>query len=101
MEKIDHRLEVLEGFVTAFLNLDRVIDIIRYDADPKAALMAEEWSRRQPKAMSEKDYVSPLSLPHTEDGLSEVQVEAILNMRLYQLTNLEAEKIEPETSKAL
>jgi topoisomerase-4 subunit A len=29
MEKIDHRLEVLEGFITAFLNLDRVIDIIR------------------------------------------------------------------------
>ena len=34
MEKIDYRLEVLEGFVIAFLNLDRVIDIIRYDDDP-------------------------------------------------------------------
>ena len=89
MEKIDHRLEVLEGFVTAFLNLDRVIDIIRYDADPKAALMAEDWGRRQARATSEKDYVSPLSLPHTEDGLSEVQVEAILNMRLRSLRKLE------------
>jgi topoisomerase-4 subunit A len=89
MEKIDHRLEVLEGFVTAFLNLDRVIDIIRYDADPKAALMAEDWSRRQARATSEKDYVSPLSLPHTDDGLSEVQVEAILNMRLRSLRRLE------------
>jgi topoisomerase-4 subunit A len=89
MEKIDHRLEVLEGFVTAFLNLDRVIDIIRYDADPKAALMAEDWSRRQSRATSEKDYVSPLSLPHTDDGLSEVQVEAILNMRLRSLRRLE------------
>ena len=39
MAKIDHRLEVLEGFIVAFLNLDRVIDIIRYDDDPKAALM--------------------------------------------------------------
>ena len=29
LDKIDHRLEVLEGFITAFLNLDRVIDIIR------------------------------------------------------------------------
>ncbi|MFN6952998.1 MAG: DNA topoisomerase IV subunit A, partial [Albidovulum sp.] len=96
MEKIDHRLEVLEGFVTAFLNLDRVIDIIRYDADPKAALMAEDWSRRQAKAASEKDYVSPLSLPHTEDGLSEVQVEAILNMRLRSLRKLEEMELRKE-----
>ena len=89
MDKIDHRLEVLEGFITAFLNLDRVIDIIRYDADPKAALMAEDWARKQVRATSEHDYVSPLSLPHTEDGLSEVQVEAILNMRLRSLRKLE------------
>jgi topoisomerase-4 subunit A len=89
MEKIDRRLEVLEGFVTAFLNLDRVIDIIRYDADPKAALMSEDWGRKQARATSEKDYVSPLSLPHTDDGLSEVQVEAILNMRLRSLRRLE------------
>jgi topoisomerase-4 subunit A len=89
MEKIDHRLEVLEGFITAFLNLDRVIDIIRYDADPKAALMAEDWGRKPVRATSEKDYVSPLTLPHTDDGLSEVQVEAILNMRLRSLRKLE------------
>ncbi|MGB0736260.1 MAG: DNA gyrase subunit A, partial [Paracoccaceae bacterium] len=38
VEKIDHRLEVLEGLIIAFLNLDRVIDIIRYDDDPKLAL---------------------------------------------------------------
>ena len=43
VEKIDHRLEVLEGLIIAFLNLDRVIDIIRYDDDPKLALMAENW----------------------------------------------------------
>jgi len=89
MDKIDHRLEVLEGFITAFLNLDRVIDIIRYDADPRAALMAEDWARKQARATSEKDYVSPLTLPHSADGLSEVQVEAILNMRLRSLRKLE------------
>ncbi|MEZ5772531.1 MAG: DNA topoisomerase IV subunit A [Defluviimonas denitrificans] len=89
MDKIDHRLEVLEGFITAFLNLDRVIDIIRYDADPKSALMAEDWARKQARATSEKDYVSPLTLPHSTDGLSEVQVEAILNMRLRSLRKLE------------
>jgi topoisomerase-4 subunit A len=89
MEKIDHRLEVLEGFITAFLHLDRVIDIIRYDADPKAALMAEDWAVRRARAGSEADYVSPLSLPHSDDGLTEVQAEAILNMRLRSLRRLE------------
>ena len=88
MDKIDHRLEVLEGFIIAFLNLDRVIDIIRYDDDPKAALMAEDWGRDHVRAASEKDYVSPL--PATGEGeLSEVQVEAILNMRLRSLRRLE------------
>ena len=57
LDKIDHRLEVLEGFIIAFLNLDRVIDIIRYDDDPKAALMREDWARRHVRATSEKDYV--------------------------------------------
>ena len=89
IDKIDHRLEVLKGFITAFLNLDRVIDIIRYDADPKAALMAEDWAVKRPRATSEADYVSPLSLPHSDDGLTEVQAEAILNMRLRSLRRLE------------
>jgi topoisomerase IV subunit A len=86
MEKIDHRLEVLEGFIIAFLNLDRVIDIIRYDEAPKAALMREEWGRTFVRATSEKDYVSP---PEGEGELSEVQTEAILNMRLRSLRRLE------------
>ena len=85
MEKIDHRLEVLEGLIVAFLNLDRVIDIIRYDDDPKAALMREDWSLDRPRAMNEADYVSP----GPSDGeLSDVQAEAILNMRLRSLLSL-------------
>jgi topoisomerase-4 subunit A len=86
MEKIDHRLEVLEGFIVAFLNLDRVIDIIRYDEEPKPALMREDWSKDHRRATSEKDYVSPAS---GEGELSEVQAEAILNMRLRSLRRLE------------
>jgi len=86
LDKIDHRLEVLEGFITAFLNLDRVIDVIRYDDDPKAALMREDWSRDFVRATSEADYVSP---PEGEGELSDVQVEAILNMRLRALRRLE------------
>lgn len=88
MEKIDHRLEVLEGFIIAFLNLDRVIDIIRYDDKPKEALMAETWGGAFARATSEADYVSPL--PAKDEGeLTEVQAEAILNMRLRSLRRLE------------
>ncbi|GKY88528.1 DNA topoisomerase IV subunit A [Sinisalibacter aestuarii] len=86
MEKIDHRLEVLEGFIVAFLNLDRVIDTIRYDDDPKAALMREDWSKDHVRATNEKDYVSPAP---GEGELSEVQADAILNMRLRSLRRLE------------
>ena len=87
MEKIDHRLEVLEGLIIAFLNLDRVIDIIRYDDDPKAALMAENWSIDHKRATSEKDYIGPDLKAAGE--LTEVQAEAILNMRLRSLRRLE------------
>jgi topoisomerase-4 subunit A len=86
IDKIDARLEVLEGFIITFLNLDRVIDIIRYDDDPKRALMAEDWGKKHPRAASEKDYRSPAV---SEGELSEVQAEAILNMRLRSLRKLE------------
>ncbi|WP_439139154.1 DNA topoisomerase IV subunit A [Roseicyclus sp.] len=86
MDKIDHRLEVLEGFIIAFLNLDRVIDIIRYDDDPKPALMREDWGQDFVRATSEKDYRTP---GPGEGELTEVQAEAILNMRLRSLRRLE------------
>ena len=90
MDKIDHRLEVLEGLIIAFLNLDRVIDIIRYDDDPKKALMFEDWGKDHPKAMDEAAYVSPLGGTVRETpSLTEVQAEAILNMRLRSLRRLE------------
>ncbi|MDK3072117.1 DNA topoisomerase IV subunit A [Sedimentitalea sp. JM2-8] len=93
LARIDHRLEVLEGFITAFLNLDRVIDIIRYDDDPKAAMMREDWSRAFVRATSEKDYLPP---PPGEGELSEVQVDAILNMRLRSLRRLEEMELRSE-----
>ncbi|HKK84910.1 MAG TPA: DNA gyrase subunit A, partial [Roseovarius sp.] len=133
MAKIDHRLEVLQGLITAFLNLDRVIEIIRYDDDPKAALMYEDWSHVHQstltRAMDEGEYRSPLedvdvkalslvadpdmdatgvlsesaperAVPHSyagrENGLSDVQAEAILNMRLRSLRRLEEEALVKE-----
>ncbi|MEO1454726.1 MAG: DNA topoisomerase IV subunit A [Pseudomonadota bacterium] len=103
LQKIDHRLEVLEGFITAFLNLDRVIEIIRYDDEPKRALMHQDWSDTPPRANSEVDYVSPLDSPQADPelGLSEVQAEAILNMRLRALRKLEEIELKAEYDKLL
>jgi len=69
--KIDDRLELLEGFLIAFLNLDRVIEIIRTEDEPKPVMMAEF-------------------------SLTDRQAEAILNMRLRQLRRLEEMEIVKE-----
>jgi topoisomerase IV subunit A len=71
LEKIEHRLEVLGGYLIAFLNLDEVIRIIREEDEPKSELM--------------KTF-----------ELSEVQAEAILNMRLRSLRRLEEEGLRTE-----
>ena len=68
IEKIDDRIELLDGFLVAFLNLDRVIAIIRGEDAPKPVLMAEF-------------------------SLSDRQAEAILNMRLRSLRKLEEMEI--------
>ena len=97
LEKIDHRLEVLGGLLTAYLNLDRVIDIIRYDADPKRALMAEDWTAPLPRAATEAAYVAPpVRAEGFDRGLTEVQAEAILNMRLRSLRRLEEMELRAE-----
>ncbi|TYL94057.1 DNA topoisomerase IV subunit A [Bradyrhizobium rifense] len=69
--QIEHRLEVLGGLLIAYLNIDEVIRIIRTEDEPKPALM---------KAFK----------------LTEVQVEAILNMRLRSLRKLEEMEIRTE-----
>jgi topoisomerase-4 subunit A len=102
MDKIDHRLEVLEGLIVAFLNLDRVIDIIRYDDDPKAALMREDWGKDHPRALNEADYVSPPMVSDDDElGLTEVQTEAILNMRLRSLRKLEEMELVAERDRLM
>ena len=102
LAKIDHRLEVLEGLLVAFLNLDRVIEIIRYDAEPRAALMREDWSRSFTRAESEADYVPPAPVGSEADhGLTEVQADAILNMRLRSLRRLEEMELKAERDRLL
>jgi topoisomerase-4 subunit A len=71
LAQIEHRLEILGGYLIAYLNLDKVIKIIRNEDEPKPVLM--------------KTF-----------KLSEVQAEAILNMRLRNLRKLEEMEIRQE-----
>jgi topoisomerase-4 subunit A len=71
VRKIDHRLEMLGGYLVAYLNLDEVIRIIREEDEPKRVMM-RRWN------------------------LSDVQAEAILNMRLRSLRKLEEIEIRRE-----
>lgn len=71
LDKIAHRMELLQGFLTAYLNLDRVIEIIRNEDEPKPIMMAEF-------------------------SLSDIQAEAILNMKLRSLRRLEEMQLRNE-----
>ena len=74
LAKVEARLHILDGLMVAYLNLDEVIRIVRYEDEPKAALMA----RFQ---------------------LSEAQAEAILETKLRHLARLEEMKIRGEQEK--
>ncbi|MGS9083245.1 DNA gyrase subunit A, partial [Salmonella enterica subsp. enterica serovar Infantis] len=64
LEKVLKRLHILEGVLVAFLNIDEVIEIIRNEDEPKPARMSRF-------------------------GISETQAEAILELNLRHLANLE------------
>jgi len=85
LAKIARRLEVLEGYIVAFLNLDRVIEIIRTVDEPKSALMAEDWPAAGGAAAR----------------LTEAQAEAILNMRLRSLRRLEEMELRAERERLI
>ena len=74
LAKIDHRLDVLAGYLVAYLNLDQVIAIVRHEDDPKSELMRVF-------------------------RLADMQAEAILNMRLRALRKLEEIAIRGENEK--
>lgn len=76
LSKINARLEILEGYLTAYLNLDEIIRIIREEDEPKKIMMAEF-------------------------KLTDNQAEAILNMKLRNLRKLDEEQINAEHSDLL
>ncbi|MDZ4277215.1 MAG: DNA topoisomerase IV subunit A, partial [Erythrobacter sp.] len=76
LDKIASRLELVRGYIIAFLNLDRVIEIIRTEDEPKPLMMAEF-------------------------DLTDRQAEAILNMRLRSLRKLEEMELRKEQDTLL
>ncbi|MBA4130728.1 MAG: DNA topoisomerase IV subunit A [Hyphomicrobium sp.] len=74
LKKIEHRLEVLDGYLIAYLNIDEVIRIVRFEDEPKKTLIARF-------------------------KLTDVQAEAILNLRLKSLSKLEEVEIKAEHDK--
>ncbi len=74
LKKIEHRLEVLDGYLIAYLNLDEVIRIVRFEDDPKQKLIARF-------------------------KLTEIQADSILNLRLKSLSRLEEVEIKAEHDK--
>ncbi|HWU01679.1 MAG TPA: DNA topoisomerase IV subunit A, partial [Novosphingobium sp.] len=76
LDKIAARLELVEGYIIAYLNLDRIIEIIRSEDEPKPVMMAEF-------------------------NLTDRQAEAILNMRLRSLRKLEEMELRGERDDLL
>ncbi|MGN3973777.1 DNA topoisomerase IV subunit A [Tsuneonella sp. SYSU-LHT278] len=76
LDQIAKRLELVEGYIVAYLNLDRVIEIIRTEDEPKPVMMAEF-------------------------SLTDRQVEAILNMRLRSLRKLEEMELRQERDELI
>src|SRR5271169_3604264 len=98
LRKAEERAELLEGYIVALSNLDEFIHIIRSSKnrdEARVKLLAFEWSRAQVETWG----ILIRSEARLEAGryaLTERQVDAILDLRLYQLTGLEIDKVDKE-----
>ena len=113
LRKARDRAHVLEGLAVALANIDEVIELIKAAASPaeaKKGLLARHWKSGAVEAMLERagsDASKPQELGAeyglTEQGyrLTEVQAQAILELRLHRLTGLEQDKILNEYSEIL
>jgi DNA gyrase subunit A len=103
LRKAEERAELLEGYLIALANLDEFIAIIRSSKtrdEARVKLLAFEWSKQQ----VERWGILIRSEARLEAGryaLTERQVDAILELRLYQLTALEIDKVDGEYKELL
>ena len=103
LRQAEQRAETLEGYLIALANLDDFIDIVRNSSNREEArvkLLAYEFSQSQVEQIG----IRIRSAARLVDGrysFSEQQADQILDLRLYQLTGLEREKITGEYSELL
>jgi DNA gyrase subunit A len=103
LRKAEERAEVLEGYLVALANLDEFIHIIRSSRNRDEArikLLAFDFSRPQIEGFGLR-LRNEDRLVNGRYSLSEAQVTAILDLRLYQLTGLEVEKVDAEYRELL
>jgi DNA gyrase subunit A len=95
LRKAEERAETLEGYLIALANLDEFLRIIRGSAnrdEARVKLLAFEFTKRQVEQLGIL-IRNPARLTDGRYAFSEQQADEILNLRLYQLTGLEREKI--------
>jgi DNA gyrase subunit A len=103
LRKAEERAEILEGYLLALAHLDDFIRIIRSSAnrdEAKVKLMAYEFTRPTVESLG----ILIRSEARLENGryvFSEVQINAILDLRLYQLTGMERDKVKNEYDELL
>ncbi|MCS7008826.1 MAG: DNA gyrase subunit A, partial [Chthoniobacterales bacterium] len=103
LRQSEDRAERLEGFLIALSNLDEFIRIIRNSAnreEAKTKILAHEYSRKS----IEKFGIQIRNESRLSNGLyliSEAQADAILDLRLYQLTGMEIQAVRKEYSELL
>ena len=113
LRKARNRAHVLEGLAVALANIDEVIELIKKSANPAEArvqLMAKAWQpgmvvdmikRAGAESSRPDDLESQFGLQEDGYHLSEVQAQAILDLRLHRLTGLEQDKIVDEFKQIL
>jgi DNA gyrase subunit A len=98
LRKAEERAETLECYLIALANLDEFLRIIRGSAnrdEARVKLLAFEFTKRQVEQLGILSR-NPARLTNGRYAFSEQQADDILNLRLYQLTGLEREKIDKE-----
>jgi DNA gyrase subunit A len=103
LRKAEERAETLEGYLIALKNLDEFIRIIRESAnrdEARVKLLAFEFTKRQVEQIGIV-IRNPARLSEGRYAFSEQQTDEILNLRLYQLTGLERERIDKEYKEVI
>ena len=103
LKKAEDRAEILEGFLIALANLDDFIRIIRTSQnrdEARVKLMAYEFTKNNVEKLGIL-IRNPARLTSGRYLFSEVQANAILELRLYQLTGLEQEKVKGEYNELI